>query len=155
MKLYHYTPDPFTLDRTRTYTQNGNFKPHGLWLSAEAGTDYDHGWKQWCEGEDFNVEGLTHRTEIVLRGANILTLEGPTALDMFTREYVLPDVRFHSLDKIDWHRVIALYDGILIAPYVWERRHDLMWYYSWDCASACIWNSSVLDTTNQLLHSSL
>lgn len=33
----------------------------------------------------------------------------------------------------------SVYDG---APYQWECRldRDTFWYYSWDCASACIWN---------------
>jgi len=32
------------------------------------------------------------------------------------------------------------YDGIEIAPYQWDARLSLIWYYGWDVASGCIWN---------------
>ena len=90
MTLYHYSATPFVLDRTRTYTQTrDDFKPKGLWLSAEAGTNDDWGWKQWCESEDFNTTGLSHRTEVVLHDdANILRVENVAAIDAFSREYI-------------------------------------------------------------------
>lgn len=43
---------------------------------------------------------------------------------------------------IKWADVAEVYNGILINPYIWEARYNdrTMWYYSWDIASACIWN---------------
>ena len=43
---------------------------------------------------------------------------------------------------IDWRLVAEEWQGIVIAPYLWERRFDsdARWYYSWDCASGCIWD---------------
>src|ERR1017187_6794495 len=153
MNLYHYSAKPFTLDNERIYTQDvSNFKPRGLWLSAEEGTRDDLGWKQWCEGEEYNVEGLAHRTKISLRSAEILIIDDADALDAFTSAYRLTGSPRDTLRAIDWSRVVARYDGILIAPYIWERRMTphTFWYYCWDCASACIWNSRVLEVDREL-----
>jgi hypothetical protein len=48
--------------------------------------------------------------------------------------------------EIEWRKVAERFDGIIIAPYIWQRRLDLesSWYYSWDCASGCIWNASAV-----------
>ena len=147
MSLYHYSAEPFTLDPSRVYEQlEGYLKPHGLWLSVEEGTPDDHGWKQWCEGAEFSLGSLEHRTRIALRDANILLIEDATSLDAFTRAYQLSPC-YDGDSRIDWPRVVARYDGILIAPCLWERRmtRHTFWYYRWDCASACIWNACVLD----------
>ena len=41
---------------------------------------------------------------------------------------------------IDWEAALADWDGELIAPYMWSRRLEYMWYYGWDCASGGTWN---------------
>jgi hypothetical protein len=53
---------------------------------------------------------------------------------------------------IDWSKVAKDFDGIVITPYLWERRldHHVNWYYGWDCASGCIWNTSVIETITEL-----
>ena len=57
MTLYHYSATPFVLDRTRTYTQTrDDFKPKGLWLSAEAGTNDD-----WDGSSGVRVRTLTQQ----------------------------------------------------------------------------------------------
>ena len=128
MTLHHYSPTPWTLDRERTYEQPElHFKPNGLWLSV------DDDWQRWCEGEDFNRDGLMHHTEIVISSsANILTISDVRALDAFTAKYRLGGTRvLDALRAIDWPRIVAEYDGILIAPYLWERRltGHTFWYY--------------------------
>lgn len=51
---------------------------------------------------------------------------------------------------LDWAAIGKLYDGIIIAPYLWERRLNggAMWYYGWDCASGCIWNPRAISEVN-------
>ncbi|QBI98814.1 hypothetical protein SEA_BOBBY_184 [Mycobacterium phage Bobby] len=49
-------------------------------------------------------------------------------------------------DWIDWGKVAADYGGIIIAPYQWSRRMDPHWYYTWDCASGCIWNLEAIES---------
>jgi hypothetical protein len=140
--LYHYSASPFTFDPTRTYAQGeSDIKPRGLWLSV------DEGWKEWCEGEDFNCEGLTHCTEFALRpDARILHLSNVVNLDQFTYHYHKAIVR-DTIRSIDWNRVAREWQGIIIAPYQWERRltEHTFWYYGWDCASACVWDCSALE----------
>lgn len=44
---------------------------------------------------------------------------------------------------IRWPLVASLYDGILIPRYLWSIRFR-NWYYGWDCASGCVWNTDVI-----------
>ncbi|WQY99783.1 hypothetical protein [Microbacterium phage MO526] len=146
MILSHYSPAPWTFDPERTYDQAefGNGKPRGLWLSD----DSDHGWKAWCESEEWNLGGLENVTTFTLApGADVLHLASLAEIRAFTAEYAghpaylekAPDL---ARRYIDWPRVAAEHDGILITPYQWGARldRDTFWYYGWDCASGCFWN---------------
>lgn len=141
MTFYHYSATPLVLDHARTYEQPAaHFKPVGLWLSV------DEDWKRWCDAEDFNAEALVHRTQVDVGTANLLVIDNVEALDAFTARYRLRGMEYEALRAIDWPRVKSLYDGIVIAPYLWERRlaEHTFWYYTWDCASACVWNVAAL-----------
>ncbi len=61
--------------------------------------------------------------------------------DAFTKRFGSQPFDF-PLVYVDWAKVAKLYDGIIIAPYISARRlaHSVNWYYTWDCASGCIWN---------------
>lgn len=150
MHLYHYSDKPLTLEARnyhecddRVWGNDHYFKPRGLWFSVDDDEPDAHGWKQWCESEDFRIESLRHRTEIELASdSNVLHLDSIAALDQFTHKYI-HDTRYR-LESIDWPRVQREYQAIIIAPYQWQRRLDLMWYYSWDCASGCVWDLSIV-----------
>lgn len=43
-----------------------------------------------------------------------------------------------------WRDVYKDYQGIFISPYCWASRFEFMWYYGWDCASACVWDLSAV-----------
>lgn len=82
-----------------------------------------------------------------LNNCNVLKLSSVAMLDAFDRKYrsnersgEFAGFTFHDYD-IDWPRLATEYDGIEIAPYLWERRlsEECRWYYSWDCASGCLW----------------
>ena len=47
---------------------------------------------------------------------------------------------------IDWPWVSKSYKGIVIPNYIWSRRLEPghMWYYVWDCASGCVWDTSAI-----------
>lgn len=150
MILYHFTAEPFVFDPTRTYDQNtatrGYGKPVGLWLSDET---EDDGWKSWCTGEEWALGNLEHATAFELvEGHNVLLIHTDEALVAFQAEYGIPDPHFEQLFPkggnhyrgIDWPRVTAEYDGILITPHLWGSRFDMLWYSGWDCASGCFWN---------------
>jgi hypothetical protein len=51
---------------------------------------------------------------------------------------------------IDWLRVAQKSAGIIIAPYIWERRLHLPWYYGWDCASGCVWDAAAVLSVKRL-----
>ena len=141
-RLLHYSAKPFTLNPRRTYQQERerDHKPAGLWLSVEG--EYD--WKYWSEAESFNLDAMKNVSEIALKAdANILVIDSVKKLDAFNTLYGNNDP--HELRGIEWRKVVATHDGIIIAPYYWERRISLMWYYTWDCASGVIWNLKAIN----------
>ncbi len=149
MILTHWSEKPLTLDLDRRYDQDADRpKPAGLWLSDEN----DHGWKAWCESEEFGLGRLIHSTEFEVVSARVLHLSTALHLHDFTVQYGAPLFPGGSSHWIDWSRVAAEYDGIIISPYQWSCRTGLgtMWYYGWDVASACIWN---LEAIRQVVRS--
>lgn len=117
-------------------------KPIGYWITD----DSEDCWASWCRNNDFGLDQLTHKHEIVLDESNLLILRSLSQFDFFNQEWGSPYYwggangnKFRDW-CIDWWRVAERYDGLIITPYKWQRRLQLNWYYSWDCASGCIWN---------------
>ncbi len=140
-RLIHYSREPLLEVRSvPAGLQPAHFKPTGLWVSVEGDDD----WKAWCEDRAFMLDCLTHPHEIVLEDtANILRIRDAKGIDDFSRRYLSDAGGFLSGYRIDWGAVASSFDGIIIAPYIWARRlcGDAPWYYTWDCASGCIWNA--------------
>ena len=144
MRLVKYSAEPLVFDPEFVYPNShiasAVGKPVGLWVSDESPGMF--GWKEWCEGETWNIGGLAHRTEFALTpGHNVLIIDTPEALAAFDAEY---STGSKYIERIDWSVVAERYDGIIITPYQWEHRLSMMWYYGWDCASGCIWNLSAI-----------
>jgi hypothetical protein len=120
-------------------------KPRGLWISVENKGSF--GWKAWCLSEDFRVSELTKPHLIILKPeANILMISSVEEFDKFHeqfKEVLSPGL---SMYNIKWAEVAKRWDGLIIAPYLWERRlgMELLWYYGWDCASGCIWHGRTI-----------
>jgi hypothetical protein len=146
LRLIHHSANPLIriLSVAQTNAEERSCKPLGLWVSC---ADFENNWKDWCKSENFRTDDFVYENQIILSPkANILTLNGPFGLDAFTSQYGEKTYRLGYLEKIiDWKRVADDYQGIIIAPYVWERRMTLNWYYGWDCASGCIWDSEAVD----------
>lgn len=145
LELIHYSQEPLTLllPNYPHSSRDTYFKPQGLWVSVRGEND----WPAWCESEDFRIDTLVHATRIMLSGkANILLLSGADMIDAFTGEYQLEKPRYKGDRSIDWPLVAQRFDGIVIAPYCWSRRmtEHTFWYYGWDCASGCIWNTGAV-----------
>lgn len=144
-ELLHYSAKPFGGPvHSEKQESAGGFKPRGFWLSV------GDAWVEWCRGEDWNLGCIVHVARITLSpSANILRLASQDDLDRFTEKYGEQDGRlsFRHIN-IRWDRVAEKYDGIIISPYVWERRLELMWYYGWDCASGCIWNADAIQSVD-------
>jgi hypothetical protein len=151
MRLVHYTDKP--ISALCVLPQDGSnqrdwFKPRGLWVSDD---DCADNWRAWCEGERFSPERLALAYDIALAGdANVLVLRSVDDIDAFTRRWAVhpvPGFEFNMF--VDWSGVRAQYQGMIVTPYIWERRlsfgkDDAMWYYSWDCASGCIWDPAAI-----------
>lgn len=154
--MYVHYSDKQVILANITYTQNAMpspfEKPRGFWISTEA----NDGWESWCaENMPTRMPRLTHVHAVTLAPkANIVNLDSVSEMDRFADEYLLsrpdwaPVIRasqhVNIFRPIDWSRVAQAYDGIVIDPYQWARRnHD--WYYGWDCASGCIWNTHAID----------
>jgi hypothetical protein len=156
-KLIHYSKNPLTAVDPNWPPAVRFGKPPGLWVSVEAGGD--DGWRDWCVGENFELDRLTHATEIVLKpDPKPLWIQSKETLRLFTTEFMHrkgksgyfdidnPTAYRSDYDWIDWDRVMAKWPALIIAPYQWESRldTDLMWYYLWDCASGVIWDTSII-----------
>lgn len=140
------------VDLTRTYDQEGKYKrgdkPRGLWLSDES----DYGWSEWCRQEEFVDTDAQLRTDFRIRpDANVLHLDTPQAILDFTDEWgfrpewAATNAWISNVWDIDWPKIAELYDGILITPYQPAYHLEVRWYYSWDVASACVWNLDCLE----------
>lgn len=141
MRLIHYSTKPIErFDRAREYGA-AFLKPAGFWVSVEG----PHDWKEWCEAENWGPIECPHLVTLA-DGARILRVSTLDEIDAFHAEHSIPQPLL-STPAINWGRVAEKYDGIIIAPYQFERRlaRDFMWYYGWDCASGCVWNLAAID----------
>jgi hypothetical protein len=151
MKLIHYSASPLTeVHSTEQGTDDIAWKPRGLWVSPEGEDD----WKHWCEAEGFNLGSFTHATEIILHPkAKLLRLNTPQKLRDFSAKHAFAPTFLSGLPSpskmcVRWPDIAKRYQGIIIAPYQWRCRldNDLFWYYSWDCASGCIWDAAAIES---------
>lgn len=154
MRLIHYSDTPMASVHSveqagERYEWHGGRKPNGLWVSVEGEDD----WRAWCEAERFRDLAKQVAHEMVLdRDARVLIVDTAAAMTAFHTEYRVEQDRQDRYGKwkewrIDWPLVARRYSGIVIAPYQWHYRLDgeiSGWYYSWDCASGCIWGAEAI-----------
>ena len=139
----HYSDKPLYRATSCLKGLKADTKPAGLWFTDT--TEYN--WKWWCRAEKFRVHKLRVVTEVVVDPTRLLFLRSANAIDRFTKEFEdQKSFPFMRRWNIDWPRVAEDYAGIVITPYQWERRltDHAKWYYTWDCASGCIWNSKAI-----------
>jgi len=150
MKLSHFSPKPLLdlyarkqIDYERKLFA---YKPEGLWLSVDGEDD----WKTWARENRFRLENMRYRYRITLDDDPcVLHLTSPSGLHEFEKVFGAED-GITSFPAIDWQKVAELYSGIIIAPYQWRCRMNMMWYYGWDCASGCIWDVSVIKSFKRI-----
>ena len=122
-------------------------KPNGLWFSVERERAND-GWRDWCVAEKYRPEALTYVAELELDESRICRITSACELDAFDEQYTAPLFNGFVVHYIDWRKVAEKFAGIIIAPYIWERRlrgEASGWYYGWDCASGCVWDASAVN----------
>lgn len=156
MKLMHYAAEALDFDRSRQYEQDephGHGKPVGFWVSVFGEDD----WPSWCRNEECFIESLRFAYLTTLsENANILRITSGQELDHFHTAWSVRsdfDRHYHYDDPkwwpINWPMVASKNDGVIIAPYLWQRRlGEPSWYYTWDCASGCIWNLNAIESVD-------
>lgn len=142
MILTHFSSAETIQLEGRSYVQRDHFKPTGLWVSDESVGSY--GWSLWCAAEEYGI-GPNAFSVVLADDSRVLTLTTPEAIKMFDSRYTNGD------QYIDWARVAERWQGILITPYQWSLRlSDVRWYYSWDCASGCIWDPAAVASVTRV-----
>lgn len=165
MTYYHWASDPVKL-RRMSYPQSGHPKPNGFWF------DVNESWKRWCQSTQFRLEALRYQhTVTILDTSRILFLRKARDIDVFTREYahnlsghiqvlhsttdtdafarqygrdLFSDIQKQFSNYIMWGEVAEKYSGIIINPYSRARSLTYLWYYGWNCAGGCIWDTRVI-----------
>lgn len=133
IKRTHITSEREVIIR-QSYNADVTHKPKGFWYSVNGD------WERWCRSEEPGwLKGYQH--EVTLGNENLLVIRTQKQLDRFHDEYSANTPPLKKKPYIDWFKVARAYDGIEISQYFWDRRLDLnmLWYYTWDCASGCIW----------------
>jgi hypothetical protein len=123
-------------------------KPKGLWYCV------GFGWLDFTTNDFksfYNVKDTVHAFEVSLDGLNILKITNYKELIVFEKMYSAPARhRYSEGQDINWAKIAEKYDGIEIAPYLYKARYEHRWYYPWDVASGCIWNTVSLKTKKLL-----
>lgn len=132
------------LKKTDTKQRDRGPKPMGLWYAV------GFGWLDFTTSEHtsfYEYGNRVHAFEISLDGLNIFKITNYDELVKFEELYLVPGETKYSMNNnwdINWAKVAENYDGIEIAPYIYKARMGHAWYYGWDVASGCIWNTSSL-----------
>jgi hypothetical protein len=165
MTYFHWASDPVQL-RRMSYPQSGHPKPNGLWFGV------NESWKRWCESTQYCIEKLRYRHRVtILDASRVLFLRTAKEIDVFTRQYghnlsghirllqsaedsdtfagrygsdLFNDIRKQFSNYIMWEEVAEKHSGIIISPYSRARSLTYLWYYGWNCAGGCIWDTSVI-----------
>jgi hypothetical protein len=128
--------------RDTSAKQDVGWKPFGLWYACGGE------WIEWMESEmpEWLEDGQylyevqpTYSAGGLAAGRSGKYVGG--VLRLTTEEEVVEFSRTYSnFDKVDWHEVASIWDGIEICPYQDDLRLSMHnWYYPWDVASGCVW----------------
>lgn len=152
MILEHYSDsaEPLDLDALGRHRRPLSDKPDGLWVSVPGPSD----WPAFCRSADFHLGRHRHLVTIA-DDANLLVLDTIVSVLGLHRLFPgrdpvaemlasMPGGHAFGMDSfsIDWAAIAERWDGVLIPTYQHSARlsDKARWYYSWDCASGCIWN---------------
>lgn len=121
-------------------------KPIGFWVSVKGPQD----WPAYLDSADLTPAPNRHVIELA-KDANVLIVKTSEELAALSGRY--PSLRgscYLSGESINWAAMARDYDGIIIAKYFSEMRLSHAWYYTWDCASGCIWSPDAIMSTRLL-----
>lgn len=109
-------------------------KPNGIWYGC------GDAWIVWLKSEQPNWLADSNYIYNIKLGKRILKISTDEEFIQFEKEFLNVRTRYGSR-AINWPEVAKQYNGIEICPYNGKRRGLSDWYYGWDVASGCIWNS--------------
>lgn len=120
--------------------EDGSDKPSGVWYG------FGMNWVEFVTKE-IPVRRKKYLYEFEVDTSNMIILNSVKDVTEFTKEYISEKEHWmSSLGLINWERVSEKYSGIELPTYHSSLRYKsgLHWYYPWDIASGCFWDSSVL-----------
>ena len=141
---HHITPEQKVFISKTPYTEFRNVqqkkpphpmvKPQGLWYGC------GDAWVEWVRSESPEwLEASNYLYEVKTDG-KVLKISNDEEFEELEAEFGIQSP-FGRL--IDWELIQKEgYGGIEICPYNMQRRMKSDWYYGWDVASGCIWDSS-------------
>lgn len=140
--------EPLESIKSKLQGARADFKPNGFWFGVDAS------WVDFVAYEmpDWKGDNLY---SVGVDESKCLVLSSYKDLMNFTRKYAAVQsdpwgTRSLESSMIDWGAVSKEYGGIIIKPYINEARMNLMWYYPWDVASGCIWDTSAIKSVKQI-----
>jgi len=145
-RFVHLSKRPLIAIHDCQQTGTPNHKPLGLWFSVES--DRQDGWIDWCKDNAWRDPDEAFHTELDVDMSRMLLISSANELDLFHAEYAANPWPPYP----QWNKVADQWDGIVIAPYIVERRFEgdaSRWYYGWDCASGCVWDASAVKLLNE------
>jgi hypothetical protein len=117
--------------------QKEGAKPKGLWYSLGSG------WLDWNMTEYGKHHSFKSAYKLSIDMNDVLRIDTPEKLMEF-------DKTFAQGSTVNWQEVAKNYKGIDIIPYQSSLRMELGWYYGWDIASGCVWDSSCIQKINKI-----
>lgn len=138
----HYGHKEFDIDKFETpKNRQWNNKPWGgLWASR---TDAKHGWKDWCEAENFRECREDNSFMFKLsNNANIIYINCVDDVKKLPDQKT--DLSLTCIKTVDFEQLIA--NGIDAIEFNLSNDWNLyMALYGWDCDSILILNSNIID----------
>lgn len=142
----------FTLQDNVYTNSSSSDKPKGLWYQI------NNSWEDWCKYNMPQWLGESNRgaykVNLEIDKTNVLVINTLEKFDSFRDIYCSkhPYRPFDVESFINWERVAQQYDGIEITHYLYERRlyKNCEWYYGWDIASGCIWNTNIVKVVGEI-----
>ena len=124
-------------------------KPSGFWVSISE--SWKTFWEQesnYCQAPEM-LDNLKYCYDIKLSDdINILLIDTPEKMLEFNDHYGTK----YGNTLINWKSLAYDYQGIILPSYfdMYRLNSDLEWYYTWDCASGCIWDISCIMSVDNI-----
>jgi len=112
-------------------------KPGGFWFGVGAE------WVDWTESEMPQWKG-DNLYAVEVDEKQCVVIENERDLRMFHNEFRTPN------GMINWEKVARQYKGIIMKSYIPSARMQYPWYYTWDIASGCVWDTSAIKQVEQV-----